>query len=255
MTTYKGLPGPHICDYWTREDSAANYDDGSSFQIGRIDMVANTGTYLDAPFHRYADGADLAALGLEQLASLPGLVVRTQATAIDADAFAGRDVAGKAVLVHTGWDRHWRTQAYQSGHPFLTEAAARSLVAGGARLVGNRQPQYRRYKRPLAPRPHRPARRRRADLRAYDQSRRIARRGLHLHRRPPEDRRHGHLPGAGLCCRMNKAFRANKVSGPHQSRLTKGGFVMLRIALPLLLLCAAAPLHRAAACPQPADGL
>ncbi len=136
MTTYKGLPGPHICDFWTREMSGQFYDDGSTFQIGRIDMVANTGTYLDAPFHRYAEGADLAGLALEQLASLPGIVVRSDETAIDADVFAGLDLAGKAVLVHTGWDRHWRTEAYQSGHPFLTEAAARALAAGGAKLVG-----------------------------------------------------------------------------------------------------------------------
>ena len=76
MTTYKGLPGPHICDFWEREGTAANYDDGSTFQIGRIDMVANTGTYLDAPFHRYAEGADLAELPLPSLADLPGIVVR-----------------------------------------------------------------------------------------------------------------------------------------------------------------------------------
>ena len=136
MTTYKGLPGPHICDFWSRERSASFYDDGATFQIGRIDMVANTGTYLDAPFHRYADGADLAALDLDALAALPGIVVRSDATAIDAAAFDGLDVAGKAVLVHTGWDRHWRTEAYQSGHPFLTEAAARLLADRGARLVG-----------------------------------------------------------------------------------------------------------------------
>jgi len=136
MVTYQGLPGPHICDFWEREASAANYDDGSSFQIGRIDMVANTGTYLDAPFHRYADGADIAGLALGQLASLPGLIVRADAQAIDAAAFEGLDVAGKAVLVMTGWDRHWRTDAYSEGHPFLTEAAARLLVARKARLVG-----------------------------------------------------------------------------------------------------------------------
>ena len=136
MTTYKGLPGPQICDYWTRADSAGLYDDGATFQIGRIDMVANTGTYLDAPFHRYEDGPDLAALALDQLAALPGLVVRSAETAIDAPAFEALDVSGKAVLVHTGWDRHWRTEAYQSGHPFLTEAAARLLADRGARLVG-----------------------------------------------------------------------------------------------------------------------
>ena len=136
MTTYKGLPGPAICDYWEREASRAFYDDGSTFQIGRIDMVANTGTYLDAPFHRFADGDDLAALGLDRLASLPGLVVRNEAMAVDADAFEGLDVAGKAVLVQTGWDRHWRTETYFENHPFLTEAAARLLVERGARLVG-----------------------------------------------------------------------------------------------------------------------
>ena len=70
MTTYKGLPGPHLCDFWSREQSAANYDDGSSFQIGRIDMVANTGTYVDAPFHRFADGDDLSDLALDSLANL-----------------------------------------------------------------------------------------------------------------------------------------------------------------------------------------
>ena len=136
MVTYKGLPGPHICDYWTREHSAGFYEDGSTFQIGRIDMVANTGTYLDAPFHRYADGADLAQLALVQLASLAGLVVRAEGPAADADAFEGLDVAGKAVLVHTGWDRHWRTPAYYEDHPYLTEAAARLLAERGARLVG-----------------------------------------------------------------------------------------------------------------------
>jgi arylformamidase len=136
MTTYKGLPGPHICDYWSREASAANYDDGSTFQIGRIDMVANTGTYLDTPFHRFEEGDDLAAVGLERLAGLPGLVVRSEGPAIGPASFEDVDVAGKAVLVNTGWDRHWRTEAYQSGHPYLTEGAARLLAGRGARLVG-----------------------------------------------------------------------------------------------------------------------
>jgi arylformamidase len=136
MTTYKGLPGPAICDYWEREASRAFYDDGSAFQIGRIDMVANTGTYLDAPFHRYAEGDDLAALGLERLAALPGQIVRSDSMAVDVEAFEGLDVAGKAVLVHTGWDRHWRTDAYFENHPFLTAPAARLLVARGAGLVG-----------------------------------------------------------------------------------------------------------------------
>jgi kynurenine formamidase len=139
MTTYKGLPGPILCDYWTREASAALYDDGATFQIGRIDMVANTGTYVDSPFHRYEHGADLAGLDLAALAALDGLVVRKphrEGLSIDAHDIAGLDVRGKAVLVHTGWDEHWRTDAYFEDHPFLTAAAARLLVQGGARLVG-----------------------------------------------------------------------------------------------------------------------
>jgi kynurenine formamidase len=136
MVTYKGLPAPRLCDFWDRESSAANYDDGSSFQIGRIDMVANTGTYLDTPFHRYEEGDDLAAVGLERLAGLEGLCVRAEGMEAGEDLFEGLEVAGKAVLVHTGWDRHWRTDSYHSGHPFLAEAAARLLAERGAVLVG-----------------------------------------------------------------------------------------------------------------------
>ena len=139
MSTYKGLPGPHLCDFWTREASAANFDDGSSFQIGRIDMVANTGTYVDSPFHRYENGKDLSELPLELLADLDGFVVRRpfeQGLAVDADAFGGLGLRGKAVLVATGWDRHWRTDAYLSDHPYLTEAAARWLVDAGVAFVG-----------------------------------------------------------------------------------------------------------------------
>ena len=139
MTTFKGLPGPAICDYWSREASAANYDDGSTFQIGRIDMVANTGTYVDSPFHRFAEGEDLSELPLGSLADLEGVVVRQPfgaGPAVDCGAFAGLDVAGKAVLVHTGWDAHWRTEIYFSDHPFLTAAAADWLAEQGAAFVG-----------------------------------------------------------------------------------------------------------------------
>ena len=139
MTTYAGLPAPHICDFWTREGSAANYEDGSSFQIGRIDMVANTGTYLDSPFHRYAEGKDLADLPVEWLADLPGVRVthlRERGLAVDVGAFERLDVRGKAVLVHTGWDDHWRTEQYGKDHPFLTAAAADWLIENGAALVG-----------------------------------------------------------------------------------------------------------------------
>jgi kynurenine formamidase len=139
MTTYKGLPGPHICDFWERESTAANYDDGSTFQIGRIDMVANTGTYVDSPFHRFADGADLAELQLASIADVPGVVVRRpweSGVAIDAGAFADKDIRGRAVLVQTGWDRLWRTDAYFGEHPHLTEDAADWLVENGAIVVG-----------------------------------------------------------------------------------------------------------------------
>ena len=139
MTTYPGLPGPQICDFWTREASAENYDDGSSFQIGRIDMVANTGTYLDCPFHRYADGKDLADVPLDSLADLRGIVVRQpweRDIAVEVGVFDSLDVRGKAVLVHTGWDRHWRTDRYGEDHSFLTAEAADWLVENGAALVG-----------------------------------------------------------------------------------------------------------------------
>jgi len=139
MTTYPGLPGPHICDFWEREGTAKNYEDGSTFQIGRIDMVANTGTYVDAPFHRYAEGKDLSELPLPSLADLPGIVVRQpweNELGTDAAHFEGLDVRGKAVLVHTGWDRHWRTDRYGVEHSFLTPDAADWLVEHGAALVG-----------------------------------------------------------------------------------------------------------------------
>ena len=139
MTTYRDFPGPQICDFWSREDSAAFYDDGSSFQIGRIDMIANTGTYLDTPFHRYEDGADLAAIGLERMADLPAILVRQpweNGLMVDTARFEGLDIEGKAVLVHTGWDRHWGTDAYFDDHPYLTAEAAQVLVNRGAALVG-----------------------------------------------------------------------------------------------------------------------
>ena len=139
MTTYKGLPGPHICDFWDREGSAANYDDGSTFQIGRIEMVANTGTYVDTPFHRYADGKDLAELPLRSLADLPAVIVRRpwqHELATDAAHLESLDVRGKAVLVHTGWDQYWRTDGYFGEHPHLTAEAADWLASEGAALVG-----------------------------------------------------------------------------------------------------------------------
>src|SRR5262245_24164329 len=139
MITYKGLPAPIICDYLSREQSRKLYAEGTEFQIGKIEMVANTGTYLDSPFHRYADGKDLADLDLALLADLDGVVVRVvgaASRAITRAAFGALDVRGKAVLVHTGWAAHWRTDQYFEGHPFLTEDAATHLANAGAALVG-----------------------------------------------------------------------------------------------------------------------
>ncbi len=139
LITYKGLPAPIICDFLSREESKKHYAEGTTFQIGKIEMVANTGTYIDSPFHRYEDGKDLADLTLEQVAHLDGVLVRIPAThgrAIDESWFNQLDVSGKAVLVQTGWSRHWKTDQYFEGHSFLTEGAALALKAGGATLVG-----------------------------------------------------------------------------------------------------------------------
>ncbi len=139
MITYRGLPAPTISEFLSREDSRKLYGEDTEFHIGRIDMVANTGTYLDSPFHRYADGADLSELSLSQLANLDGVSIHIKdasARAIDSNVFDGVDVKGKAVLVHTGWDAHWRSEQYFEGHPFLTRDAAQTLRDAGAGLVG-----------------------------------------------------------------------------------------------------------------------
>lgn len=139
MVTYRGLPAPLICDWMSREESRAKYAPGTEFHIGRIDMVANTGTYVDSPFHRYANGRDLSELPLESLANLDCVVVRVDPAAgraIDRVYLDPKEVRGRAVLFHTGWDRHWRTDAYFAGHPHLTERAADWLRKSGAALVG-----------------------------------------------------------------------------------------------------------------------
>ena len=136
LITYKGLPAPLICDFMSREDSRRIYAPGTEFHIGKIEMVANTGTYIDSPFHRYADGADLSELRLESLAGLDAVVVRNSGRAIGRQTFGDLDLRGKAVLVHTGWDRHWATDQYFEGHPFLTGDAARHIADSGAALAG-----------------------------------------------------------------------------------------------------------------------
>src|SRR5215471_8091968 len=139
VVTYKGLPAPIICDYLSREASRKLYAPGTEFQIGKIEMVANTGTYLDSPFHRYADGKDLSELELGAIADLEGVVVRARtrsSRAIGRSAFEDLHVRGRAVLIDTGWDKYWLMEAYYRNHPFLTADAAQYLADEGAALVG-----------------------------------------------------------------------------------------------------------------------
>ncbi len=136
MITYPGLPAPIITEHMSREQSRSHYAAGTEFHIGKIEMVANTGTYLDSPFHRYPDGPDLSQLQLTSLANLDGIVVRTAERRTDASAFKGLDLQHKAVLVQTGWDIHWGTEQYFKGHPFLTEDAAQFLADSNVALVG-----------------------------------------------------------------------------------------------------------------------
>jgi arylformamidase len=139
MVTYRGLPAPVICDFLSHAESRALYAPGTEFEIGQIAMCSNTGTYVDSPYHRYAHATDLSELPLEQLAELEGVrvdVTGSTRRAIDQSDLMPYDVGGKAVLVHTSWDRHWRSDAYFEGHPFLTADAAEHLARQGAVLVG-----------------------------------------------------------------------------------------------------------------------
>jgi kynurenine formamidase len=137
--TYPGLPGPVISDHLSREDSRARYAPGYEFQIGRIDMVSNTGTYLDTPFHRFPGGHDLAGLDPARVAAVPGVVVDATGgpAEIGPAALGGVEVTGRAVLFRTGWDRHWGSDRYgEPDHPYLAAATAERLVAGRAAVVG-----------------------------------------------------------------------------------------------------------------------
>lgn len=137
MITYAGLPAPVITDHLSREASREKYAPGTEFHIGKIELVANTGTYLDTPFHRYERGRDLAGLDLYSVANLDGIVVRCEQREINADVLSSFELKDKAVLLHTGWDKHWRTDEYFSGnHPFVTADGADYLAKSGAALVG-----------------------------------------------------------------------------------------------------------------------
>lgn len=139
LVTFKGLPAPIICDYWSREYSSQFYEEGTSFQIGKIEMVANTGTYLDCPFHRFENGKDLSEITLEAFTDLEGILVSVpfaETLAIDESYFQNLDLKNKAVLVHTGWDAYWNTEKYYENHPFLTKGAAEYLRDNQVKLVG-----------------------------------------------------------------------------------------------------------------------
>lgn len=139
MTTYPGLPGPELSDHLTRAAAEEQYGPGVTFHVGRISMVANTGTYVDSPWHRYPDGADLAGLRLDQVADLDGVVLDVTGSGrrrVDVGDVRGLDVGGRALLVHTGWDRHWRTPAYGLDAPFVTRRAVEWLVEQQVALVG-----------------------------------------------------------------------------------------------------------------------
>jgi kynurenine formamidase len=139
LITYRGFPAPIICDYLSRADSREHYDAGTEFQIGKIEMVSNTGTYVDSPFHRYPDGNDLSKLSLEHLADINGVVIRapySDGRMVDTGIFEDLNLHGKAVLICTGWSEHWKRDAYFENHPYLTSGAARLLRDEGAVLVG-----------------------------------------------------------------------------------------------------------------------
>ena len=139
LITYKGLPAPIICDYLSREQSRNVYEQGTEFQIGKIEMVANTGTYIDCPFHRYETGKDFAALPAQLFTDIEAIKISVpydQQKAIDASYFTNVKLTNKAVLVYTGWSEHWGTDTYFENHSYLTEDAAIFLRDQGVRLVG-----------------------------------------------------------------------------------------------------------------------
>jgi arylformamidase len=139
LITYKGLPAPIVCDYLSREDSKAFYEEGTEFQIGKIEMVTNTGTYMDCPFHRFADGKDFSQIGLECFTDLDAIVIQlpfADGLAITVSHLKNYELKNKAVLLHTGWDVHWNTERYYNNHPFVTEEAAIYLRDSQVKLVG-----------------------------------------------------------------------------------------------------------------------
>lgn len=139
LVTYKGLPAPIVCDYLSRANSKQFYEEGTEFQIAKIEMVANTGTYIDCPFHRFENGKDLSEVGLECFTDLDAIVISvpfTETLEITAEYLKNYEIRNRAVLIHTGWDTHWNTEKYYENHPFLTKEASEYLRDSNVKLVG-----------------------------------------------------------------------------------------------------------------------
>lgn len=139
LISYKGLPAPLVCDFLSREESRKTYANGEAFHIAKIEMVANTGTYIDCPFHRYEEGEGFGSIEISRMADLPGIMISVshkERLAIDASDFEGLDLKGKAVLVHTDWDQYWEQDQYFENHPHLTAAAAEYLREQDIALLG-----------------------------------------------------------------------------------------------------------------------
>lgn len=139
LVTYKGLPAPIICDYLSRENSKQFYAEGTEFQIGKIEMVTNTGTYIDCPFHRFENGKDLSEVGLECFTDLDAIVISvpfSETLEITEEHLKNHEIRNRAVLIHTGWDINWNTEEYYENHPYLTESAAKYLKDCSVKLVG-----------------------------------------------------------------------------------------------------------------------
>ncbi len=139
LITYKGLPAPIICDYLSREESKKLYGEGTEFHIGKIEMVANTGTYIDCPFHRFSDGKDFSLVGLESFTDLDAIVISvpfTKTLEITEEHIKPYEIKNRAVLFHTGWDKYWNTEKYYENNPHLSQGAAEYLKKSQVKLAG-----------------------------------------------------------------------------------------------------------------------
>jgi arylformamidase len=131
------LPEVRVGAILDHDASQARYQGQAEFYLGKVDMPGNTGTYVDAPFHRHREAADLASLPLERVADLPGVVVHAPETnaPVEIDLEPDR-IHGRAILIRTGWDSRWGTDAYWEADPYLSAATLDALIEGGAGLVG-----------------------------------------------------------------------------------------------------------------------